>query len=103
MPPSLDAMVVWTLSPPSGLLEGECFGDGSGIRTEFRRLRRCGWGLVTISPCNVYTAKLHGPLPGWQLDVPLVESFAFLVALRFAARRGQRAPHGRRGICAHSG
>ena len=68
-------------------MEGTSYGDGSGARGWLRRLRRCGWGLATITDRNVYTAKLHGPLPGWQQDVPLAESYAFYVALRFSAVR----------------
>ena len=86
-PPALVPDMVWTICPPGGRLEGTIYGDGSGSRGQYRRLRRCGWGIATISDRNVYTAKLHGPLPGWQQDVPLAESFAFYMGLRLAFGR----------------
>ena len=83
-PPLLDEQIIWEKSPPSGVLEGDCCSDGSGLRPLFARIRRCGWGLVCHTHGIGFTALAHGPLPGLQQDVPLAESFAFYVALRYA-------------------
>ncbi len=86
-PPRLDELVVWEKAPAGGVLDGESYGDGSGRRPRFARLRRCGWGLVCYTRGVGVTARAHGPLPGWQQDVPLAESYAFLITLRFASVR----------------
>ena len=79
--PILKLDVVWELEPPGGVLEGEGFGDGSGIFPTSRRMRRCGWGLVVYTRGVGVTARLRGPLPGWQQEVPAAESMALLVYL----------------------
>ena len=82
--PLLSEHVIWEKAPAGGLLEGECYGDGSGKRPRYKRLRRCGWGLMCYSRGVGITAMARGPLPGWQQDVPLAESYAFWMTLRHA-------------------
>ncbi len=83
--PLTGEMTVWEKQPVGSILEGECYGDGSGLWPQFARLRRCGWGLVCYTRGVGVTAIAHGPLPGLQQDVPLAESFAFLMNLRHAS------------------
>ena len=79
--PLLESHCVWELQPAGGLLEGEGYGDGSGLHPKFARVRRCGWGLVVHTPGLGVTARLRGPLPGLQQEVPAAESMALLVYL----------------------
>lgn len=82
--PTMTEFVVWEKKPVGNILEGECYGDGSGRRPRFARLRRCGWGIVCYTRGVGFSAVAHGPLPGWQQEVPLAENFAFMFALRHA-------------------
>ena len=75
--PVLGELKVWEIHRLGNVLDGECYGDGSGRFPGFARLRRCGWGLVCYTRGKGITASLHGPLPGLHQDVPLAESYAF--------------------------
>ena len=79
----MEECIVWERCPPDRILIGTGYGDGSGLNPKLEAIRRCGWGLVVWTPLGGISACAHGPLPGWTQDVPLAESYAFLIYLRF--------------------
>jgi len=73
--------VIWTKPPADGWLRGQSYGDGAGLfRALSKRAERCGFGVVAMDGIHC-VAVGHGPVPGFDQNVPLAESLSFLVAL----------------------
>ena len=87
-PPVLLENIKWVMgvSGEEGVLSGRVYGDGSGLYND-SPIQRCGWGVVALrlglAGWSV-VAGCYGALPGPLQAVPAAESWAFLVALRFA-------------------
>ena len=81
----LRGKITWEKMPTGILLDGDVYGDGSGLFPRIARLRRCGWGITCYAPGRGIIARAYGPLPGWLQDVPAAESYALLIALRFCS------------------
>ena len=79
--PLMVHQIIWEKAAADGRLQGIGYGDGSGLRPRHAAMRRCGWGLIMHTPGIGITARLYGPLPGWQQDVPAAVSWAFWVLL----------------------
>ena len=80
--PILAEAVVWEVRPADGYLDELGFGDGSVHCGRAPRAARGGWGLVVLGLDFKETARLHGPVPGWQQDITLAELMAFNMYLR---------------------
>ena len=87
--PYSDLEIVWNCSTGfNSFFSGHGFGDGSGIHTAFIQTRRCGWGVCSAFMTS-YTnftsnAEAYGPLPGNMQVVPLAETFALFIFLKFS-------------------
>ena len=77
--PAPEDQLIW--AGESRRLSGDLFGDGSGRNVKIAGLRRCGWGIVQLDRNNEVCNSVHGPLPGWEQEVPLAELYALLQAL----------------------
>jgi len=78
---------VFGVAGEEGVLSGRVYGDGSGLYND-SPIQRCGWGVTAIrqSAAGIWTivAGCYGALPGPIQSVPAAETWAFLIALRFA-------------------
>ena len=78
--------VCWDILPPSGVLTGTLYTDGSAIHGNFRLARRGGWGLSMIADeSSRISGAAYGPLPTFTQTAGCAELYAALMALRLSA------------------
>jgi hypothetical protein len=88
-PPCLDGSVKWHIHGDDGpLFCCHGYGDGSGLRTQLRATRRCGWSVVAAEVGDDGIIRRHseayGPLAFRHQNVHSAELYALLFYLRHA-------------------